>query len=115
MIGAAFKLCPPRIGYTYFSMLWNGWTTSRRFQGQARCIICGLEGNRDAIEHYPFCPQVRLVATGLFRLPHSSAFATPLDFLRAFFLLDGVDNRDATVTRLLFIQVVYHMQNLSRR
>eukprot|EP00975_Prorocentrum_lima_P058215 12216058-Prorocentrum_lima.AAC.1 len=43
-------------------MLWNQWTTSRRFQGRLPCVLCRLPHEVDSVEHYMFCPKVRLLA-----------------------------------------------------
>ena len=58
--------------------LWlNGWTTARRFQQQASCVLCA--GGEDSVEHLALCPVVRDVALRNLRITFSSS--EPLHFL----------------------------------
>ena len=65
-INFIFKELSPRVGASYFSMLWNRCTTSRRFQRQGRCVICQSTTSWDCVEHYAFCPAVSEVGVRLF-------------------------------------------------
>ena len=67
ILQAAFALTPPRVAQAYFSLLWSGLTTGRRFERRERCVICGGDSTEDSLEHY-FCPVMRRVATEVFSL-----------------------------------------------
>ena len=115
MINAAFKFTAPRVAYAYFSMLWNGWTTSRRFQRRDKCVICGKEGTADSIEHYLLCHLSQLLATNIFRMRHSRDYVDRGIFLQDKFALNKYIEKDELVTKLLYIHVIYSLQNLCRR
>eukprot|EP00975_Prorocentrum_lima_P036110 7595899-Prorocentrum_lima.AAC.1 len=36
-IRVAFAVAAPRVAFSFFQLLWNSWTTSRRFQGRLPC------------------------------------------------------------------------------
>ena len=46
----------------------NGWTTARRFQQDAPCLVCGGVYSSDALEHYAFCPKLQDFGRKLLRL-----------------------------------------------
>ena len=49
-------LVAPRVHAAVFSLLWNRWSTARRFQRTAPCLFgCALETGQDSIEHYCKC------------------------------------------------------------
>eukprot|EP00972_Heterocapsa_arctica_P008886 1303721-Heterocapsa_arctica.AAC.1 len=52
------KIVAPRVAAAVWGLLWNRWTTARRFQGVAACVLCCTHGD-DAIEHYVGCRVVR--------------------------------------------------------
>jgi hypothetical protein len=61
------KLSPPRVQAAVFGTLWNRWTTARRFQKTAPCLLCQEEAS-DSIEHYSCCRIVREVMARFLRL-----------------------------------------------
>ena len=63
-------LAPPKLRYASWRFQWNSWPTRRRFQQDGPCLLCGKE-HGDEIEHYAYCPQVRLWAGSRLRLPDS--------------------------------------------
>ena len=58
------KLVNPRVHAAIFKAVWNGWTTSARFQNRSRCVLgcseavdaLGYPIAEDRIEHYVTCP-----------------------------------------------------------
>ena len=50
------KLLPPRVAAASLRTAWNGWCTSRRFQGSGPCVFgCGSFSQEDSLEHYSGC------------------------------------------------------------
>ena len=52
------KLVPPRISASVLRTIWNGWSTSRRFQAHSRCVFRCSDSASDSLEHYALCPLV---------------------------------------------------------
>eukprot|EP00400_MALV-I_sp_L67-5_P000289 gene289-782_t len=104
ILRVAFALVPPRVAQAYFSLLWNGWTTQRRFQRSRRCVMCNEPQITDAIEHYICCKHTQRLM---------KEYATAGECLRAMFVLDNPKRTEA-VTRLLLIHVINTLQNMSR-
>ena len=107
ILQAAFALTPPRVAQAYFSLLWNGWTTGRRFQRRERCVICGGDSKEDSLEHC-FCPVMRRVATEVLSLQDiDPENPRPKHFLQSRMLLDGTSSTQTVVTGLLYIHNMY--------
>jgi len=51
-------LVSPRVCAAVWRLVFNGWCTSRRFQGKGQCVL-GCAGAQDSIEHYCCCPAVQ--------------------------------------------------------
>ncbi len=49
----------PRVAAAVLRTLWNGWTTSHRFQGSETCVLRCSEWAQDKLEHYAVCPCIR--------------------------------------------------------
>ena len=113
-IHAAFKLASPRVGFSYFSMVWNRPITSRRYQGRRCCAICGGAGTWDSIEHYISCPRVDRVARVVFRALPPDITTSRSDRLAWYFALTHNIWRSEFVRRILLLHVVYSLQNECR-
>ena len=49
---------PPRVRVAYFKTIWNGWTTTRRFNSladQPNVCLFGCKYGEDSVEHYSCC------------------------------------------------------------
>ncbi len=61
------RLVAPRVCAAVFSLIWNRWTTARRFQKRSstvnRCVLGCDDGAEDSIEHYCHCAAVRQCAS----------------------------------------------------
>ena len=66
---------PPRVVWTFISLVLNGWLTARRFQEQSPCLYC-LQ-HEDSIEHFRVCLVISNVYAH-FGLPHDLfLYSTP--------------------------------------
>ena len=89
-----FKLVPPRVAVVLFSSYFNRWTTSRRFQGEDKCRLCG--GGGDSIEHIARCPVQTSFATNFLKIPPQHR-----DGLQGFFgLNNGISDKDLVLVTL---------------
>ena len=62
-----FKLAPPRVAVMLFNTYFNRWTTARRFQGKAKCRLCGV--GQDSIEHTVYCEEQQTFAREFLHIP----------------------------------------------
>jgi len=108
------ELCP-RVGASYFSILWNRCTTSRRFQRAGCCVLCRNPSSWDSVEHYAFCPVVSEIGVKLFRLPPALNGLRARDQRRAFFCLKREPSPEDLMIMALFLHVIYCLQNEHRR
>ena len=97
------ELVPPRVQAAVFSTIWNRWTTARRFQGRARCLLgCGGQA-QDSVEHYCRCAALQAVCQSMLRLD-PAVFCN----LHAFLLVNPRINTKETLTAVaLAIYSVY--------
>ena len=49
----------PCVSFALLNTWMNGWTTARRFQSTAACVLCDGDYGADSIEHYSLCPVQR--------------------------------------------------------
>jgi hypothetical protein len=70
---------PPRISAAVLRALCNGWTTSRRFQGNGTCCFGCVQ--EDSIEHYAFCKVFHRLCFRHLGLPTPPAERRLADFL----------------------------------
>ena len=68
LLRALGAMVPPRVQAAVFSTMWNRWTTARRFQNRAKCLLGCAGCAQDSIEHYCRCPTVRAVCLRTLRL-----------------------------------------------
>ena len=88
-------LAPPRVLAAAYSTLWNRWTTARRFQGTARCLLgCGVE-HGDSIEHYCRCSVTREVCDRTLALDPER-----LANMQAFLLASAEVDDESTLLRM---------------
>ena len=89
------KLVAPRVAAAVFRGLWNGWSTSRRFQQRNQASnVCLFKCNsraEDSLEHYCRCPVVMDVANKVCRIGYMSVDALNLWVLNSAWL-DIADN-----------------------
>ena len=75
------KLVSPRVHAALFKALWNGWTTSARFQINSKCVLGCSEAvdalghpiAEDRIEHYVGCPFTRWLMSKVGLHPFSAS------------------------------------------
>ena len=56
------RLVPPLISAAVLGILWNRWTTARRFQQVRGCVLGCPPRSSDSVEHYAYCPALRQAA-----------------------------------------------------
>ena len=108
----AFRSTPPRVSMSYFGLIWNRWCTSRRFQKEEKCVLCGQEGSWDSVEHYASCEVALLLASkimGTIWQPQDS-HSSRLQFL---FGIPFANKKDRLL-HLIWVHVLYTLQNSSR-
>ena len=99
MLNLIGKYTPPRVQAAVFSLLWNRWTTARRFQkGDKRCLLCDRQDTEDSIEHYSRCRVTREILSRFLRL-YETRFAT----LHTFVLVNpDIDSKGCFVEIAVF-------------
>ena len=66
------RCTPPRVVAAVWRTMWNGWTTSRRFQKTGSCLLCcNSTVGDDSIEHYARCSVLRDLCHRFIGLPDS--------------------------------------------
>ena len=108
----AFRLAPPRVSMSYVGLVWNRWCTSRRFQQNDKCVLCGKVGTRDSVEHYASCVTVLLLASYMVGTIPSN-LDTHASRIAYFFGLPFKRKEDR-LRHLLWIHAVYTLKNVSR-
>ena len=108
----AFRLAPPRVSMSYFGLVWNRWCTSRRFQQNDKCVLCGKVGTRDSVEHYASCVTVLLLASYMVGTIPSN-LDTYASRIAYFFGLPSKRKEDR-LRHLSWVHAVYTRQNSCR-
>ena len=89
-----FKLVPPRVAVMLFNTYFNRWTTARRFQGKAKCLLCGV--GQDSVEHTAYCEVQLAFARNYLHIPEAQ-----LNDLQGFFgLNNGISDELLTLIAL---------------
>ena len=97
---------------SYFGLVWNRWCTSRRFQQNDKCVLCGKSDARDSVEHYASCVTVLLLASQMLgAIPGSlDSYASRMAFLFGL-PLKGKEDR---LRHRSWVHAVYTLQNSCR-
>ena len=93
---------------SYFGLVWNRWCTSRRFQQNDKCVLCGKVGTRDSVEHYASCVTVLLLASYMVGTIPSNldTYASRI----AYFFGLPFKRKEDRLRRLLWIHAVYTLK-----
>ena len=97
---------------SYFGLVWNRWCTSRRFQKEDKCVLCGQDGTLDSVEHYATCEVARMLASklvGMAWLPQGS-HPSRLSFLFGI----PFRNKEDRLLHLIWVHILYTLRNSSR-
>ena len=104
------SLVAPRVSAAALSTLWNRWTSARRFQREASCVL-GCREQADSIEHYVRCPVVRSFAGSFIQMQIPAALA-----MQYFMLADDSLEEPQNLTRMgIVIYAVYRATEHIRR
>ena len=111
MLNLIGKYTPSRVQAAVFSLLWNRWTTARRFQKRdKRCLLCDRQDTEDSIEHYSRCKVTREILSRFLRLDETR-FAT----LHTFVLVNpDIDSKECLVKIALLTYGIYRTTNAVR-
>ena len=101
--GDSQRLLTPRVQVAIFKTLWNGWTTSARFQNTTACVLkcseavdaLGLPTAQDKLEHYFSCPFTKHCLCHTFGLPGETALKSNFCFVA-----DGLMEEPKKITLL---------------
>ena len=113
VLGRLRRLVPPRVVAALLRTWFNGWCTSRRFQGRGPCIFgCAL--GEDSVDHYVRCSCLHRHGEDRLRLPRTLSFEHRGV---AFLLLDtSALLPDAVLTRrALLLAAAYRLHCRLRR
>ena len=109
----AFSLdAPPRVSMSSCGLVWNRWCTSRRFQKEDKCVLCGQGGSLDSVEHYASCEVARMLASNNLETAWQPQDSHPsrLSFL---FGIPYCNNEDRLL-HLIWVHILYTLQSSSR-
>ena len=107
-------LFPPRVSAAIWKTMWNGWTTARRFQRNADCLLCcGGVCGEDSIEHYAMCSVVRKVGRCFVGL-QDSHYSTWLGNFVALGLNQGKVDEKTLTLRASLVYAVFRTTNALR-
>ena len=103
------KFLPPRMCAAVLRLLFNGWSTHRRFQNRGldtnRCML-GCPGEaEDSIEHYCRCPAVKHIQMTKLRVDVSSELAL------SFWSLNMCGDEDSLTAAAMSIYATYMATN----
>ena len=106
-MGHLHSLVSPRVIAAMIRTWFNGWCTTRRFQGTGRCMLCQAGPGSDCIEHYATCRVTNSLRAQL-KLPET------FNSLQSFMLgLPDITDAECTVS-LLVVYAVYNAVNTLR-
>ena len=101
----------PRVSAAVLRTLWNGWTTSHRYQGSGSCVFRCSGWAEDKLEHYAVCPCVRTLARNFLNLAPAQSGSSPLGHFLTLGLCNGTASDVELVKHAVWIYAAYSAVN----
>ncbi len=104
------SLVAPRVSAAVLRTMWNGWTTSHRFQGSGSCVLRCSPWAKDKLEHYAVCPCLVKCAKKSLNL-HPIGGGIQMGQFIALGLNEGTVSDETLVKRALGVYAAYRTVN----